>query len=692
MEWLPLVGTVIGSVFVILMSVLLVIKAFYIKVDQGWALIINDTTSVPKVKFTGGLVLPVIHKKELMKISLISMDLKRNGKEGLICKDNIRADISVVFYLRVNETAEDVLKVAKAIGVDRASDKEAVNELFNAKFSEALKTVGKQLEFMSLFEDRAAFRDAIIKTIGNDLNGYVLEDVAIDDLEQTPKSDLNPENIMDADGIRKITQLTSKQNMVTNEIERDTELAIEKKDTESREAMLALERQRIQAEESQKREISTIRATEKTAAVQADQEARRTQEQARIDSDQQIEVANENKTREVQVAEQNRERVVSIERERVAEATQLQIVERERSVTLRTINKEREVEVQRAEIANVIRERVDVEKNVARSEEETKDIRAQSEAERARKVDVVAAESKAQVEMVKQVKAAEAAEQSATHKANELKVTAQAQLDASGMQAEARKKLADAEKVEISSKGLAEAQVKEAMATAQEKQAVADARGISENLLAEAKGAEALAKVKEVQAVAEKTHITAVGEATAAATKVQGLAEAEVTTAKAAATEKMGLANANVEFEMLNAPAKALVERFKAIAVLPPEARAHEEFRMGLENDLKIALEQIGADKEVAKANAEVMAAAMSKANIDIVGGDGDYFKNFARALTVGKSIEGLASKSPIVGDVINRVLHGKSAAALPALPVAANGANVQDEVAGILAQAEKAA
>jgi uncharacterized membrane protein YqiK len=150
-----LTGAVIFVIFIF--GLLALFKAFYVKVNQGWALIINDMSSTPKVYFTGGMVLPVIHKKEGMKISLITLEVDRRGKEGLICADNMRADINVNFYLRVNETAEDVLKVAKAIGVERASDRDAVNELFAAKFSEALKTVGKQIDFVKLFEDRQFF-------------------------------------------------------------------------------------------------------------------------------------------------------------------------------------------------------------------------------------------------------------------------------------------------------------------------------------------------------------------------------------------------------------------------------------------------------------------------------------------------------------------------------------------------------
>src|SRR5690606_1856098 len=108
-------GLMFAGLFVlILLALLALFKAFYIKVPQGTALIVNDMSSTPKVHFTGALVYPVIYLKEFMRISLITLEVDRRGKDGLICRDNMRADITVAFYLRVNETQEDVLKVAKA--------------------------------------------------------------------------------------------------------------------------------------------------------------------------------------------------------------------------------------------------------------------------------------------------------------------------------------------------------------------------------------------------------------------------------------------------------------------------------------------------------------------------------------------------------------------------------------------------
>ena len=310
----------VGIFFVILMGMAALFKAFYIKVEQGTALIVNDMSASPKVHFTGALVYPIIYKKEMMKISLITLEVDRRGKDGLICQDNMRADITVAFYLRVNETTEDVLKVAKSIGADRASDKDAVNQLFNAKFSEALKTVGKQIEFVSLFENRQQFREKIVEVIGDDLNGYILEDVAIDYLEQTPKASLDPTNILDAEGIKKITELTAEQNVRTNILEQDEALAIKKKNVETIEAMLELERQQADAEAKQEREIATLRAREEAETKKVQEEERKKADSATIQVEQDLQVQTENQQREIEVAEQNRQRAVAIEQEKVTRA------------------------------------------------------------------------------------------------------------------------------------------------------------------------------------------------------------------------------------------------------------------------------------------------------------------------------------------------------------------------------------
>ncbi len=603
----------VGIFIIILMGLAALFKSFYIKVEQGTALIVNDMSTKPKVHFTGALVYPIIYKKELMRISLITLEVDRRGNDGLICADNMRADITVAFYMRVNETTEDVLKVAKSIGAERASDRAAVDLLFAAKFSEALKTVGKQIEFVQLFENRQMFREKIIEVIGEDLNGYVLEDVAIDYLEQTPKSSLDPTNILDAEGIKKITQLTAEQNVRTNVLERDEELAIKKKNVETVEAMLQLARQQADAEAKQEREIATIRAREDAETRKVQEEERRRAEATAIQVEQDLSVQRENQKREVEVAGQNRERAVAIEKEKVTRARDLEIVAREREVELQTIEAEKAVEVEKKEIANIIRERVAVDKTVAIEEERIKEVREVSEADRLKQVKVLAAEATAQEDKVQKVKAAEAEEQAAHFKATEITTLAQADLDAAAREAEAKKKLAEGVQAEEAASGLAEARVQEAKADALEKEGMAEASVIA------AKGS-----------------------------------------SEAKAQHEIGTAGAEVTRQQFKAEADGLVDKFDAMNSMSDKARDHEEFRMSIEIALKEALAAIAAGKEVAHENADVLARALEKANIDIVGGEGHYFDTFAKALSLGKAVDGVTSKSSAINTLLDKFLSAK--------------------------------
>nr|WP_317200809.1 hypothetical protein [uncultured Psychrobacter sp.] len=653
MDILIIVGVVVVLAFVFVMAALLMLKAFYFKVEQGKALIINGVNKIA-VRFDGGFVWPIINKKELMRISLITLEVDRRGKEGLICADNMRADITVAFYLRVNETEEDVLKVAKSVGVERASDKVAVNELFNAKFSEALKTVGKQIDFVKLFENRSEFRDSIVQEIGNDLNGYVLEDVAIDYLEQTPKASLDSSNILDAEGIKKITQLTATQNIITNELERDEELAVKKKNVETVEAMLELERQQADAEAKQNREISSVIARETAETRKIEEEERKKSETAVIMVEQDLAVQRENQQREIEVAEQNRMRAVIIEQEKVTRAQDLEIVSREREVDLQRIEAEKAIELEKKEIANVIRERIVVDKSVAQEEERIKEVREVSEADRDKQTRVLAAEADAEEIKVRQVKKAEAEELSAKHKAVEIMTLANANLEASAKDAEAKVKMAEGIKAEESAHGFAEAAIQEAKADSLEKEGLAKA-----NIIRATGQAEAQSEREKGMANAEI--IAARGESNAKADRDIGMADAAVIAARgesnAKAEREVGLAKAEVTRAHFQAEADGLVEKFNAMGSMSTEAREHEEFRMSLETALQEAMASIDAGKEIAKENAEVLAVALQKAKIDIVGGEEHFFDNFAKSLSIGKAIDGLAGKSDTLSGIINGVM-----------------------------------
>ncbi|WP_406511182.1 flotillin family protein [Streptomyces sp. NBC_00161] len=606
-------GVLVAVVLLVVITLLLVVSRLFRKVEQGRALIISKTKKVD-VTFTGAVVLPVLHKAEYMDISVKTIEIRRTGREGLICKDNIRADIHISFFVRVNKTVEDVIKVAQAIGTATASDKTAIQNFFAAKFSEALKTVGKQLDFVDLYTKREEFRDRIIQVIGTDLNGYHLDDAAIDFLEQTPMTQLDAANILDAQGIRKITELTTVEHVRTNEFQRTEEKEITRQNVDAREAILELERRQAEAEIKQRRDVETVRAREEAETARVQEEERLRAQGAFLRTEEQLGIQRENQAREVAVAAKNRERVIAVENERIEKDRMLEVIARERETQLTRIAADKEVETEKRDIAEVVRERIAVDRTVAEQEESIKKLRIVEEAERTRQAVVIAAEAEAQERLVKDIKAAEAGEAAAVHRAAEQLTLAEARVKAADLDARAKLRLAEGMQAETAAPGLAAVQVREKEADAIEKTGLAEAHATEARLKAQAEG-----------------------------TRAQAGADAAV----------IG--------EKLKAEAAGLTEKAAAMAALDEASRGHEEYRLRLAAEKEVRLAGLDVQRQVAEAQAMVVAAGLEKADINIVGGDSVFFDRLVSSISLGKGIDAFVQHSDTAQALAKPWLDGTS-------------------------------
>ena len=465
--------------------------------------------------------------------------------------------------------------------------------------------MGKNFDFTELYTERQRFKGAILEHIGTDLNGYALDDAAIDYLEQTDIEQLDPENILDAEGIKKITDLTAKEAVLSNNIAREKEKTIKKQDVEAREAILELEKQQAEAEEKQKREVATIKSREESEARQVAEQERLKAENARIRTDEELGIAEENKSRQVLVAQRNKERTDAIETERVVRERDLEATERERVVELARIEKEKALEVERKHIQDVIRERVIVERAVVEERERIKDTEEFAGAERAKKVKVVAAQAVAEEAMVKQVKEAEASEAASKFEANEVLIEAEAKRAAAEKEAQGKKLLAEAAAAEYAAEGLAEAEVMEAKAGSVNK---------------------------------------------------YGTAEADV-------LRKKGEAEAEAARLKFNADAEGITAKAEAMKLFDGVGRDHEEFKLRLDKDLQIELAEINIRKDIAAEQARVLGEALRQANIDIVGGDGEFFNQIINAITAGKRIDRMIDNSTTLEQVRGTFFGGNGEA-----------------------------
>ncbi len=601
----------IGVAFIIIMF-LIVVSKFLKKVEPGKAMIIISpfAKNGPKVTFVGALVFPIIHKVEIMDISTKVMTVTRKGTDGLICKDNIRADITVHYYIRVNKNEDDVRQVATSIGCQRASAYETLNELFQAKFSEALKTVGKQMDYEELFQERTIFKEEIIKTIGRDLNGYKLEDTAIDYLAQTPLEQLDPNDIMDSHGIKKITELTSEQAIQTNEINQKKAEVITKRNVEAKERILELEKQQAEAEAKQQAQIDIIQAREEAEKNKVMHEELLKSESARLTTEEKVSVQDANKNREVEIANKNKERAIIVETERIEKERQLEVTQREKEVALATIEKDKAVEEERKNIQEIVKQRVAVERTVAEEEEKTKDTRAIAGAERNKKVEITLAEKEAEKNLIIDIKSAEAKEKAANHLGKEKEILAEAEKISAFKIAEAKETMAKGIIAEESAKGLAEVKVKESDADAVKKMGFAEAE----------------------------------------AKKQMGLATAE-------SNFKLGEAEANALKIKYNAEAEGIKEKAESMKIFDAVGREHEEFKLKLDWEEKVMLKEIDVKKDIAMAQAEVLAQALKSANIDIVGGEMQFFDKLSNAVIQGRTNSALIENNNVLTEIKDSLL-----------------------------------
>ena len=592
---------------------------FFRKVGPEEAIVRSGIGGLRAITGKGIFVIPILHRADTMDLSLKRIEIKRRGEAGLICMDNVRADIEVAFYVRVNNKIEDILQVAESVGCARASEQAAMVELFYAMFSEALKTVGKRFDFVQLYDERDKFKAAMLDVIGHDLNGYALIDCAIDFLEQTPLSKLDPNNILDAEGIKKIVDLTSREHVLANDISRDKEKIIKKQDVEAREVILSLERQQVEAEETQRREITEITARENAQGAKVTEEQRLKAESARIVTEEEIRVAEENKDRQIVVAEKSKERTEAVEIERVEKERGLEATERERVIALADIEKDKAIEVEKRNIQEVIRERVIVERGVVEEQQRIKDTEEFATADRLKRVTVTQAEMQADEALVKEVKAAEAAKQSATLHSDQVVIVAEADRMAAEKQTHATKMLSEAKVADEAASGLAQANVQEAKAASLEKEGYAEASVLQRKAEAEAKGLEA----------------------------------------KAIGIEKHGTAEAEVMRVKYSSEANGIQEKAKSMKLFDSVGKDHEEFKLRLNKDKDIEIAAIAAQQDIAEAQSRIVGEALKSARIDIVGGETEFFDKIVDSIKGGKSVDRFVNNSGVLTDIKNSFFSG---------------------------------
>jgi flotillin len=348
-----------GLVVLIMVSVAAIITKLYRKAAANMAFVRTGMGGAQVYQDAGAIVLPVVHQVIPVSLETMRLNVERRGPHALITKDNLRVDLSAEFYIKVHANRDDILQAARSLGA-RNVQPDAVSELVQEKLVSALRTVAATKDLVELHSKRDEFASSVQQIVVHDLahNGLTLESVTISALDQTDPSQLQERNVFDAQGLRKIAEITQRARVERNEIERESERQVQEKNVATTKKVLELQRDQAEFEAEQKMKVANVRAArerevaefklvqdeaisrrdiekqknietsevERTLAVEQAQVAKqvalivkvREQQTAEILKKQAVEVAE--RTKEVAVAEKERERATAQAEVHLAEA------------------------------------------------------------------------------------------------------------------------------------------------------------------------------------------------------------------------------------------------------------------------------------------------------------------------------------------------------------------------------------
>jgi uncharacterized membrane protein YqiK len=479
------IGLYIGILLVALLAIGLILARLYRRSSKETSFVRTGMGGQRVIMNGGAVVLPVLHETIPVNMNTLRLEVRRANDAALITRDRMRVDVQAEFYVRVQPTADAIANAAQTLGM-RTMNPEALKELVEGKFVDALRAVAAEMAMIELHEMRVDFVQKVQQVVSEDLlkNGLELESVSLTGLDQTSKEHFNPDNAFDAEGLTKLTEAIEERRKRRNEIEQDTEVSIARKNLEAERQKLEVGRDTEYARMEQEREIAIRRAAQEAEVARERAEQQRAAEQAQILAKQQTDQSRIGSDRAV--AEERIDMERQIREREIAKQRAIEVSDIERTKTIESagVDKRKTLELAEQDRAIAIAER-----SKAQSEAEAEAALARAQAVRADEQVITVRESE-KAEREKLIELVEAAKE-AERQAIAVKVGAQAEKDAAEDHAEAMRIAAtgEADQHRISARARAEA-VKLEAAAAAERYAV-DAEGKralneADNLLSDA--------------------------------------------------------------------------------------------------------------------------------------------------------------------------------------------------------------
>ncbi len=410
------IGLPVGIVLILLMVIGLTIARLYKRASKEIGFVRTGAGGEKVVMNGGALVLPVFHETMPVNMNTVRLAVERKNADALITLDRLRIDVKAEFYVRVKPDAQSIAVAAQTLGM-RTMNPDALKELVEGKFVDALRSVAAGMTMNQLHEQRADFVQKVQQVSSADLamNGLELESVSLTGLDQTSIEHFNANNAFDAEGLTKLTEQIELRKKARNDIEQDTRVQIETKNLEAQRQSFLIGRDTEFARLEQEREVEMRRAAQ-GAEVAREQSLRQQEaDQARIEAKKLVDSQQIQADRAVKEAQ-------------IAQNQALELARQEQQIAVQ--NKSREesqakAEADKARAAAVV------------AEEQVGTAREAEIAERQKRIELIDASREAERAAIGIRVQAEAEKQAATDRAGAVLEAARGEAEAAKLKAEA---------------------------------------------------------------------------------------------------------------------------------------------------------------------------------------------------------------------------------------------------------------
>lgn len=294
----------------------------------------------------GALVIPVLHEVTWVSMNMMRISLSCHNEGALITRDRLRLNVDADFYVHVEASPEGVSAAARTLG-SRTGSVEEMRSLLDARFGDALRTAAAELAMADLHEHPGSYSTRVLALASEGIgtSGLQIDGVSISRLDQAAREFFNPNNAFDAAGLTILTAEIEERRKRRNEIERDSQVAIERKNLMAEQQMLELQKEEEYARLQQEREIAIRRAQQQSEITVETAEMRRSSQVAEVSAAEAVEKArlvSDRTLREQRVRVEQQIREIEIDKSRVVE-----IAETERRKALEIAQQATEIEIAR---------------------------------------------------------------------------------------------------------------------------------------------------------------------------------------------------------------------------------------------------------------------------------------------------------------------------------------------------------